>query len=151
MTTVVIDRQYDRTHLEALARAIFYFGALASLFDGLLTWLVVRSAGTNLERNSFMGYFMVHIGVATTCALRVLLGVACFWYIANLIVGRRIFLFGKRAARYQAKLATAKPRTWVPYLRSIETIFVLGITWAVVGNNIQACIIWFSNGHSLHG
>lgn len=147
---IVYDQRYQRQHLEALARGIFYFGALASALDGFLTWLVVRRAGTNIERNSFMGWFMVHLGLGPTIILRVSLGVLCFWYVANLIVGRQIFMRAKRAEKYRRSIERTD-RSWfsqwvidhIPFFRAMETVFILAITWAVVGNNINAAIVFF--------
>lgn len=157
MTTIVYDTKYDPRHaektLQTLARAIFYFGALASMLDGLSTWLVVRSAGVNIEQNWGMGWFMRHVGLVPTCIGRVLLGVACFWYVSNLLVGRRLFFRASRAAKYEAKMMdpnmSGHSRLVVnvaPYARAIETVFILAITCVVVGNNINAAVVWF-HGH----
>jgi hypothetical protein len=145
---------HHRQTLEALARGIFYFGALASLLDGVLTWIVVHRVGTNIERNSFMGWFMEHLGLTPTMVLRVLLGVVCFWYVANLLVGRRLFVRPSRAVkyakwvskpdrpRYQAAFMRARP-----YLTALETVFILAITCVVVGNNINAYVVFMHNSH----
>lgn len=157
MTAVVYDTQYYQDHarktLETLARAIFYFGALFSMFDGLSTYIVVRSAGTNIEQNWGMGWFMRHVGLAPTCIARVLLGVACFWFVSNLLVGRRLFLRSSRAAAYEVKVSDPnmpRRRAFVmrfsPYARAIEVVFVLAVTCMVVGNNVNAALVFF-HGH----
>jgi hypothetical protein len=154
MTTIVIEDHPKQT-IEAFARGIFYFGALVSLFDGLLTWLVVRSAGVSLEQNWGMGWLMRHIGLGPTIFFRVAIGVFLFWYVSNLLVGRRIFFLAKRAAKYTRMMAsTSKYRfvEWLkrntPTIQALEAIFILVITSAVVGNNIQAAILWF-NAHPM--
>jgi hypothetical protein len=145
---------HPRQTLEALARGLFYFGALASLLDGVLTWLVVHRVGTSIERNSFMGWFMEHLGLTPTIALRVLLGIVCFWYVANLLVGRRLFLRRSRAAKY-AKWVSKPDRphyqeTFMrvrPYLTALEAVFILAVTCVVVGNNINAYVVFMHNAH----
>lgn len=153
--TVVYDTRYERKSLEALARGIFYFGVLASFLDGLLTWLVVRSAGVGIEQNWGMGWLMRQIGLVPTIIGRVAIGVFCFWYVANLLVGRRLFLRQKRADKYQRFISRTDRPTWRqwfvehrPYFTAIETVFILFATSAVVGNNINAAIVYF---HNLHG
>jgi hypothetical protein len=145
---------HQRKTLEALARGIFYFGALASMLDGVLTWLVVRRVGTSIERNSAMGWFMEHLGLMPTLILRVLLGVVCFWYVANLLVGRRMFVRSSRAAKYARWVSkTDRPRyqeTFMrarPYLTALETIFILAVTCVVVGNNINAYVVFIHSSH----
>ena len=159
MNRTVYETQYDPEHsrrtLETLARGIFYFGALTSALDGFLTWLVVRNTGTNIERNSFMGWFMIHIGLVPTVLVRIAIGVLCFWYVANLLVGRRIFLRSSRAAKY-VKWVTKTDRPGYqqrfmaarPYITAMETVFILVITSVVVGNNVNAAIVYFHNTHA---
>ena len=55
-----------------------------------------------------------------------------------------------RAAKYEVALARtdrSSKSKWlferVPSLRAIETVFILAITWAVVGNNVNAALVWF--------
>ena len=154
MSTIVYDRAYTEQSLTVLARAIFYFGALASFLDGLLTWLVVRSAGTNIEQNWGMGWFMRHIGLVPTIIGRVAIGVFAFWYVANVIMGKRHFLRRKRAAKYERFISRTDRPAWKqrfvdarPYITGLETVFVLAVTWAVVGNNINAALVWFHGHH----
>lgn len=139
--------------LRGLAHAVFFLGALASCLDGFLTWLVVRSAGVNLEQNWGMGWLMRHLGVGTTCTLRAIVGVAVFWYIANLLVGRRIFLTKWRYRAYikwLKKDVTGRFGLWFrrnkASIMAFETIVVLGITCAVVGNNIETALVYFHHG-----
>jgi hypothetical protein len=152
--TIVEDARYETKSLHALARSIFYFGALASFLDGLLTWWVVRSAGTNIERNSFMGTLMNNIGLVPTVVLRIAIGVFLFWYVSNIIVGRRMFLRQSKADKYQRFITKRDRSKWQqmfvdarPYITAMETVFILAVTWAVVGNNINAASVYFHHTH----
>jgi hypothetical protein len=148
------DPDHQRKTLEALARGLFYFGALASMLDGALTWIVVRHVGTSIERNGVMGWSMAHLGLTPTVVLRVLLGVACFWYVANLLVGRRLFVRRSRAAKYAKGVSkTGRPRyqeTFMrarPYLTALETVLILAVTCVIVGNNVNAYVVFMHNSH----
>ena len=97
-----------------------------------------------------MGWFMHHIGIGLTCSIRAAIGIFLFWYVSNLLVGRRIFLRKSKAAKYERFIARTDRPAWCQWLVNhratfscLEAMFILVVTSAVVGNNINAAIVYF--------
>jgi hypothetical protein len=110
--------------------------------------------GKKTERNSLIGWFMEYLGPTPTIVLRVLLGVVCFWYIANLLVGRRLFVRHSRAAKYAQWVSkVGRPHYQAvfmrarPYVTALETVFILAITYAVVGDDVNAYVVFPHNSN----
>jgi hypothetical protein len=141
---VVEDDGSIALNLSALANIVFTAGVIASIADALLTWLVIRKVGMQIEGNGIMRTAMVHLGLIPVLILRVVVGVNCFWGFTRLIRGQRFFLTNWGARRYRARLVrTRSPwrqKLWDSrhYFLACEVMFGIVATWAVVGNNLRA-------------
>jgi hypothetical protein len=159
MGIVIVQEQEEHLSgsVKAVARGIFYAGAIASSLDALFTWLVVRKVGDRVEANLTMGYFYRHIGLSTTLVLRVLVGIFLFWLFANEIRGRRYFVTKKTAisfltlqagygfAEYTTPRAAAKAQRLFElrfYLTSFAILFAFLVTWLTVGNDLNVYLYY---------
>ena len=141
---VIEDERTVALNLDALANIVFIAGTVASFADALLTWLVIRKVGLQIEGNGIMRSAMVHLGVIPVLLLRVVVGVNCFWIFTKYIRGQRFFLTNWGAERFRARLARPRSafrqRLWNSrhYILACEVMFGIVATWAVVGNNLRA-------------
>jgi hypothetical protein len=141
---IIEDDKTVALNLNALANIVFMAGVVASFADALLTWLVIKKVGLQVEGNGIMKAAMVHLGLIPVLILRVIVGVNCFWMFTKYIRGQRFFLTNWGARRFRARLA--RPRSpwrqklWNSrhYFLACEVVLGIAATWAVVGNNLRA-------------
>ena len=137
---------YKPMSLDAMARCIFWAGVAASALDALFTFLVIKRVGIQIEANKPMALLMQLFGPSIFCIFRVIIGVTCFWGLANIIRGRRYFYTNWGRRRYSARLERTSLK-WYQFLWphrhltvAIEATVGLVLTWAVVGNDFRAFI-----------
>lgn len=66
------------------AARLWWVGAALSVADGATTWVGLRRAGGAFEGNPLMARAMSLVGVDATIALRVMVGVAAFFWAGRI-------------------------------------------------------------------
>jgi hypothetical protein len=134
ISTTPIERQ--PTYRQML-RPFWFVGALMMMLDGLTTYLALTLHADNgaREGNPIAVWAMEHIGVAGTCTLKVLIGVAMMWRLAA--TAER----GHRAEWLNRGLFLRKRPTWKVRRNAAWALaFSLVLMGVVVGNNLRTII-----------
>jgi hypothetical protein len=129
-----IERQ--PTHRELL-RPFWFFGALMMMLDGLTTYIALTFHADDgaREGNPIAVWAIEHIGVAGTCTLKVLIGVAMMWRLAAAADrGHRLTWLNRGLLLKQRPLwKVRRNAAWV-------LAFSLVLMGVVVGNNLRTII-----------
>lgn len=138
IATEVAIESADRqpTHRQLL-RPFWFVGALMMMLDGLTTYIALTFFADNgaREGNPLAVWAMEHIGVAATCVLKVLIGVAMMWRLAA--AADR----GHKFALLNRSLLLRKRPLWkVRRDAAWALAFSLVLMGVVVGNNLRAII-----------
>jgi len=120
-----------------LLRPFWFVGALMMMLDGLTTYLALtlHSEQGAREGNPIAVWAMEHIGVAGTCTLKVLIGVAMMWRLANAAERGHRFTWLNRNILFR-KRPSWKVRRNAAWALAFS-LFLMGV---VVGNNVRAII-----------
>jgi hypothetical protein len=134
----VISSSFERqpTYRQIL-RPFWFVGALMMMLDGLTTYLALTwySEHGAREGNPLAVWAMEHIGVAGTCTLKVLIGVAMMWRLAT--TAER----GHKLEWLNRGLLLRKRPTWKVRRNAAWALaFSLVLMGVVVGNNLRAMI-----------
>lgn len=156
MQIVQDDEPTIRFNLVAVARFLFWAGALVSLLDALLTWMALSQFGPGhpvvgrggQEANAFSAWAIDRYGLTTFCVARFLTGAFMFWLGANTMAGRHYFTTKWEAQRYQHRIARwrsndlsiwSRPRRWWSTDGpAIMLVFGFTLTAIIAGNNYHA-------------
>lgn len=134
ISTTIPERQ--PTYRQML-RPFWFVGALMMMLDGLTTYIALTlhaEAGAR-EGNPIAVWAMEHIGVAGTCTLKVLIGVAMMWRLATTAERGHKFEWLNRG------LFLRKRPTWKVRRNAAWALaFSLVLMGVVVGNNLRAII-----------
>lgn len=134
ISTAGVERQ--PTYRQML-RPFWFVGALMMMLDGLTTYLALTLHAHNgaREGNPIAVWAMEHIGVAGTCTLKVLIGVAMMWRLAA--TAER----GHRVEWLNRGLLLRKRPTWKVRRNAAWALaFSLVLMGVVVGNNLRTII-----------
>jgi hypothetical protein len=134
----VISSSFERqpTYRQIL-RPFWFVGALMMMLDGLTTYIALTLHTENgaREGNPIAVWAIEHIGVAGTCTLKVLIGVAMMWRLADTVERGHRFEWQNRG------LLLRKRPTWKVRRNAAWALaFSLVLMGVVVGNNLRAII-----------
>lgn len=134
ISTTIPERQ--PTYRQIL-RPFWFVGALMMMLDGLTTYIALTlhaDAGAR-EGNPIAVWAIEHIGVAGTCILKVLIGVAMMWRLATTAERGHKFEWLNRG------LLLRKRPTWKVRRNAAWALaFSLVLMGIVVGNNLRTII-----------
>ena len=137
MTTIsTAERRRQPTHRQLL-RPFWFVGALMMMLDGLTTYIALTFHAENgaREGNPIAVWAMEHIGIAGTCVLKVLIGVAMIWRLAATADRGHKISFLNRGL-----LLRERPMWKVRRSAAWTLAFSLVLMGIVVGNNLRAII-----------
>jgi hypothetical protein len=124
------------THRQLL-RPFWFVGALMMMLDGLTTYIALTfhaDSGAR-EGNPIAVWAMEHIGIAGTCVLKVLIGVAMMWRLAATADHGHKFAWLNRGLFFR------KRPTWKVRRNAAWALaFSLVLMGVVVGNNLRTII-----------
>jgi hypothetical protein len=130
------DLEPTLTHRQIL-RPFWFVGALMMMLDGLTTYVALTyhvESGAR-EGNPIAVWAIGHLGVAGTCVLKVLIGVAMMWRLAA--TADR----GHKTDWLNRGLLLRHRPTWKVRRNAAWTLaFSLVLMGIVVGNNLRAII-----------
>lgn len=134
----VISSSHDRqpTYRQIL-RPFWFVGALMMMLDGLTTYiaLTLHAESGAREGNPIAVWAIEHIGVAGTCTLKVLIGVAMMWRLADTVERGHRFEWLNRGLLFR------KRPTWKVRRNAAWALaFSLVLMGVVVGNNLRAIV-----------
>ncbi len=136
--TVISANPYERQPTyRQLLRPFWFVGALMMMLDGLTTYIALTMHAENgaREGNPIAVGAIEHIGIAGTCTLKVLIGVAMMWRLATTAERGHKFEFLNRG------LFLRKRPTWKVRRNAAWALaFSLVLMGVVVGNNLRAII-----------
>ena len=136
MTVITSSLEQQPTYRQIL-RPFWFVGALMMMLDGLTTYLALTLHADDgaREGNPIAVWAMEHIGVAGTCTLKVLIGVAMMWRLATTAERGHKFEWQNRG------LLLRKRPTWKVLRNAAWALaFSLVLMGVVVGNNLRAII-----------
>jgi len=117
--------------------AVWFFGALMMMLDGLTTYIALTFHADQgaREGNPIALWAIEHIGVAGTCILKVLIGVAMMWRLAA--TADR----GHKVGWLNRGLLLKQRPLWKVRRNAAWTLaFSLVLMGVVVGNNLRTII-----------